>query len=195
MDRSVNPDYLRKDELFYEISIRKGAPASQMKFGELQKLLREVINNQVDIQNFDISDPEGELRTLQEKFCEIKEITSDCQADNSIIPSQYARVMTRLRHLTNRAHDLSLQKILPKKKSSCLDDLSSDISVLMLSLGEFYASVLKGSERPVSLPAPLLPGTLHADIRICNFCVTECSVSAHSYTGTILASAVAMVTL
>jgi hypothetical protein len=59
MDRSVNPDYLRKDELFYEITIRKGAPASQMKFGELQKLLREVSNNEVDLQNFEIWDPEG----------------------------------------------------------------------------------------------------------------------------------------
>jgi hypothetical protein len=33
MDGAVNPDYLRKDELFYDISIRKGVPASQMKFG------------------------------------------------------------------------------------------------------------------------------------------------------------------
>jgi hypothetical protein len=87
-----------------------------MKFGELQKLLREVSNNEVDLQNFDISDPEGELRTLQEKFCEIEEMTSDCRADNTITPSQYARVMTRLRHLTNRARDLSARKILVKKK-------------------------------------------------------------------------------
>jgi hypothetical protein len=163
MDLFVKPDYLRKDELFYEITILKGTPASQMKFGELQKLLREVSNNEVDLQNFDISDPECELRTLQEQFCEIKEVTSDCQADNTITPSQYARVMTRLCHLTNRARDLSAREILVKKKSSCLDDLSTDISALMQSMGEFYAAILKGSEGSVSLPAPLLPGPSNSE--------------------------------
>jgi hypothetical protein len=117
----------------------------------------------VDLQNFDISDPEGKLRTLEEKLCEIKEITSDFRADKAITPSQYARVMTRLRHLTSRARDLSAREILVKAKSSCLDDLSTDISALMQSMGEFHATVLKGSEGYVSLPAPLLPGPSNSE--------------------------------
>jgi hypothetical protein len=64
----INPDHLRQDEMEYEIYVRKGQALPHRKFGDLQKILREVGREPVDLQYLQLLDFEGELRTIDAKY-------------------------------------------------------------------------------------------------------------------------------
>jgi hypothetical protein len=70
---TINPDYLRKDELEYDIYVRKGQALPHRKVGDLQKILREVGREPVDLQYLQLLDIEGELRTIDAKVNEFNE--------------------------------------------------------------------------------------------------------------------------
>jgi hypothetical protein len=101
----INPDFVRKDELEYEIFVRKGQPPQLRKVVDLQKTLRDM-REPVDLQYLQSLDFEDELRTIHAKVSEFKEIVGDYRADCYVSPSQYARVTSRLRHLNCRVTDL-----------------------------------------------------------------------------------------
>jgi hypothetical protein len=90
----------------YDIYVRKGQALPHRKVGDLQKILREVGREPVDLQYLQLLDFEGELRTIDAKICDFFETVADCRADVYISPAHYARVTSRLRHLTYRVADL-----------------------------------------------------------------------------------------
>jgi hypothetical protein len=73
-------DFLRKDELQYEIFVRKWHPLQLRKFVDSQNILHDIMGELVDLQNLQSLDFEGELRTIHSKFSEFKEIVGDCRA-------------------------------------------------------------------------------------------------------------------
>lgn len=120
-----NPNYLMKDELIYEITIREAG-------------------SEIHTSALDSNEPQGELRTLRNKFNEIQEVVADVWAD--ITPNQYVRIMTRVRHLTYRTRNLVDRKILDQSNTASQDELSVDISYLMSAMEEFQNHQIKRSE-------------------------------------------------
>jgi hypothetical protein len=66
----INPDHLRQDEMEYKIYVGKGQALPHRKVGDLQKILREVGREPVDLQYLQLLDFEGELRTIDAKICD-----------------------------------------------------------------------------------------------------------------------------
>jgi hypothetical protein len=66
----INPDHLIQDEMEYEIYVRKGQALPHRKVGDLQKVLREVGREPVDLQYLQLLDFEGELHTIDARICE-----------------------------------------------------------------------------------------------------------------------------
>jgi hypothetical protein len=89
---TINPDYLRKDELKYEIYVRKGQALPHRKIGDLQKILREFGREPVDLQYLQLLDFEGELRTTDAKVNEFNVTVVDCREDaNKQKAQQYSQ--------------------------------------------------------------------------------------------------------
>jgi hypothetical protein len=132
----INPDFLRKYELEYEIFVHKGQPPQLRKVVDLQKTLRDIMREPVDLQYLQSLDFEGELRTIHAKVNEFKEIVGVCRSDCYISPSQYARVTTRLRHLNCRFADLVSSSRVKGDKLSLLDQIAD----LMQTAAELHSS-------------------------------------------------------
>jgi hypothetical protein len=117
----TNPDFLRKDELKYEIFVRKGQPPQLRKVVGLQKALRDITREPVDLQFLQSLDFEGELTHHRCENYEFKEIVGDCRAGCHVSPSQYPRVTSRLRHLNCRVADLISSSRVKGDKLSLLE--------------------------------------------------------------------------
>jgi hypothetical protein len=128
----INPSFLRKDELEYEIFARKGQPPQLRKVVHLQETLREP----VQLQYLLSMDFEGELRTIHTKVSEFKEIVGDCRADCYVSPNQYERVTSRLRHLNGRVADLLSSNKVKRDKLSLLEGFQDRIADLMQTVTE-----------------------------------------------------------
>jgi hypothetical protein len=152
----INPDFLRKDELEYEIFARKGQPPQLRKVVDLQKTLRDIMRELVDLQYLQSLDFEGELRTIHAKVSELKEIVWDCRADCYISPSQYAPVTSRLWHLNCRVADLVSSSRVKGDKLSILEGFHGQIAYLMQTAAELHANTI------VVPNDPELPPVSHA---------------------------------
>jgi hypothetical protein len=80
----INHDHLRKDELQYEILIGKGKLPQHCKVNDLKTILWDIAWEPIDLQCLQDLDSEGELRTIDSKLNEFKEIVMDCHADSNI---------------------------------------------------------------------------------------------------------------
>jgi hypothetical protein len=149
MDRyTINPDYLRKDELEYDIYVRKGQALPHRKVGDLQKILREVWREPVDLQYLQLLDFEGELRTIDAKVNEFNETVVDCHADANISPAQYARVTSRLRYLTYRVADLISCSRVKGDKLAVLEGFRAQTVELTQAMAKLYASTIMVTNDP-----------------------------------------------
>jgi hypothetical protein len=145
---TISPVYLWKDELEYEIYVRKGQALPHRKVGDLQKILREVGRESVDLQYLQILDFEGELRTIDAKVNEFNETVVDCRADAYISPGQYARVTSRLRHLTYRVADFISCSRVKRDKLAVLEGFRAQTVELTQAMAELYASTIVVTNDP-----------------------------------------------
>jgi hypothetical protein len=149
----INPDHLRQDEMEYEIYVRKGQALPHRKVGDLQKILREVGREPVDPQYLQLLDFEGELRTIDAKICDFFETVADCRADAYISPAQYARVTSRLSHLTYRVADLISVSRVKGDKLAVLEGFRAQTIELTEAMAELGANTTRGITDH-SLPLP-----------------------------------------
>jgi hypothetical protein len=138
----INLDHLRKDELEYVVYVRKGQALPHRKVGDLLKILREVGREPVDPQYVLLLDSEGELRTIDAKVSDFFDTVADCRADAYISPGQYARITSRLRHLTYGVTDLISCSRVKGDKLALLEGFRAQTVELTQSMAELHASTI-----------------------------------------------------
>jgi predicted nuclease with TOPRIM domain len=143
-----NPDFLKKDDLRYEILIRNGGEQSDLKVPQLQKLLRELFSREVNLKVFENVEPVGELQTLFTKLDEIQDIVADCIMDNFVLTNQHKRICTRLQHLLNRAHELLGRNLLEECYVTKLRELFKQASGFIQSINELLSKVIVSNVNP-----------------------------------------------
>jgi hypothetical protein len=97
----------------------------------LQKTVRDITRESVNLQFLQSLDFEGEIRIIDAKVSEFKEIIGDCRADCHVSPSQYARVTSRLRYLNCRIADFISRSRIKWDKLSLLEGIREQITELM----------------------------------------------------------------
>jgi hypothetical protein len=158
MERAkLNPDFLKKDKLRYEILIRNGGEHSEFKVPQLQKLLQELFSREVNLKTLENIEPVGELQTLLNKLDELEDIVADCITDNLVSTNQHTRICTRLQHLLNRANDLLSRNLLEESNVIKLWELLKQASRLIQIINKLLSKAIVSNAIPQANPTFLQP--------------------------------------
>jgi hypothetical protein len=148
----INIDYLKKEDVGYEIFARTGEVNFDLKISRLQKIFREIAGQDIQPRFVAKHDPKGEFLTVFLKFDEISEIIVDCMSDGFITLNQHKRISDRLMHLLNRGNNLLSCDVLQGDEMNKLSEMLMHIPELIQSINNLMANITPSLLKSLSVP-------------------------------------------